>query len=108
MDPVSTILGTGATDMVPEQGMHDPGRTINREKAPPGTLRSLLTFRNGRRESCMVEACTTRKVWATSSGIRVYYLAVSKADCLGSAMQAAVMGSMAETIFLSTHKGIGL
>lgn len=108
MDPVNTILGTGATDIMPEQGIHDPATTINREKVPPGMLRSLLTFRDGRRESCMVEACTARKVGATSSGIRVYFLAVSKIDCPGSVTEAAVMGSMAETIFVSTHKGPGL
>lgn len=108
MDPISTTLGTGITGITPEQGMHDPGTAVNREKVPPGMLRSLLTFRGGRRESCRVEACTARKLWAISNGIRAHFLAVSKVGCPGSATQAAVMGSMAETIFLSTHKGTGL
>lgn len=105
MDPVSTVLGTGATVIMPEQGRHDPGTTANRERAPLGMLRSLPTFRNGHLESLPVEACKARKAGATSSGIRVRFQAINEVDCLGSATEAVVTGSMAETIFPRTHKG---
>lgn len=106
MDPVSTILGTGTTDIMPEQGRHDPGSIANRERAPRGMLRSLPTFRNGLLESFLVEAFVATMVGATSSGIRVHFLAIN-VDCLGSATEAVVMGSMAETIFPRTHQGAG-
>lgn len=107
MDPVTTVLGTGTTVIMPEQGSHDPGTTVNREKAPPGMLRSLPTFRNGHLESLLMEACIAKKVWPTSSGIRVHFLAINEVDCLGSATEAVVTGSMVETIFPRPHKGPG-
>lgn len=106
VDPVNKVLGTGATNIIPETGRHDPGTTV-RERAPPGMLRSLPTSRNGRLESLLVGASIARKVGATSSGIRVHFMAINEIDCLGSATEAVVTGSMAETIFPRTHKGAG-
>lgn len=105
MDSVTTELGTGATSIIPMQRRHNPGSTVDRERAPHGTLRSLPTSRNGRLERSLVEACTARKVWATSSGIRVRFLVISEVDCLGSAMEAAVMESTVGTISPRAHKG---
>lgn len=102
MDPPNRVLGTEATDIMPDLERHNPG-TINRVRAPPGMHRSLPTIRNGRLESLQVGVCTARKAGATSSGIRV-----NEADCLGSATEAAVTGSTDETIFHSANKEAGL
>lgn len=93
---------------MPGRGRHDPGTTINRGRVPLGMLRSPPTFRNGHLESFLVDASTARKVGTRGNGIRVHFLAISKVDFLGSAMEAVEMGSMAKTIFSSIHKGAGL
>lgn len=103
LDPVSKALGTGTTNIMPERERHDPGTTVNRERVPPGMLRSLLTSRNGHLDSLLVEACIAGKVGVTSSGIRVHFLTIN-VDCLGSAMVAVVMESMAETILARHNK----
>lgn len=82
-DPVSKVLGTGATDIMPERGRNDRGTTINRERVPPGMLRSLPTSRNGHLESLLAEACIAGKVGGISSGIRVHFLAINEVDYLG-------------------------
>lgn len=105
MDPLNRLHGTEATDITAEQRRHDPGNTANRGRAPPGTLRSLPTFRNGRREHLLAEACTASKDGATGSGNRVQFLAINKVDCLGSATEAVVTGFMGGIIFPRTHKG---
>lgn len=102
VDPLIKVLGTEATDIMPDLERHDPG-TINRVRAPPGMHRSLPTIRIGHLESLLVGVCTARKAGGTSSGIRV-----NEVDCLGSATEAVVTGSMAETIFHSANKEAGL
>ena len=101
------VLGTGATDIMPDQGSCDSGTTINRARVPPGMLRGLPTFRNGHLKSSLVGACMARKGGKGSSGTRVDFLAINKVDCLGSAMEAVATGSMAKTTFPSTPKGAG-
>lgn len=105
MDPLNRLHGTEATDTTAEQGRHNPGNTADRGRAPPGTLRSLPTFRNGRLEHLLEEACIAREDGATGNGIRVQFLAINEVDCLGSATGAVVTGFMAGIIFPRTHKG---
>lgn len=101
--PVSTVLGTGATSIMPERRRRDLGTTVNGERAPPGTPRSLPISRIGHLETLLVEAFILRKVGATITGTRVCFQATSRVDCRGSAVAAAVTGYMAETTFPITH-----
>ncbi len=105
MDPINKVLGTRTIGIMPKQGMDNPGTMVPRGGAPPGMLRSLQTFRDGHPEGLLVEACIARKAGETSSGLRGHFLTISEVDCLGSAMGAVVMGSMAETIFPRIPKG---
>lgn len=103
IEAISTGLGIGVTNIMPDQRKHRPGTTVNRERAPRGMHRSLPATRTGDLDTCLVEASTASKV-----GTKPHVLGISKVSFLGSAMQEAGMGSMAKTIFPSTHKGVGL